>query len=163
GLVGHPYPQKSSARRAQYPSVNLLRISSTQDVPCGASSRLIRSWRTEGHSVMKQAIYFLASVLLLLAIFVAVERTSSPFFQSCISQRQNTNLIISYINCSGLLIERHGVGITALATLIIAAFTCTLWLATNSQAQLTRETLIADKRAFVFAVGVRSFYEPDPT
>ncbi|MGD0335031.1 MAG: hypothetical protein ABSA90_17535 [Xanthobacteraceae bacterium] len=124
--------------------------------------------------MLRQATYFLALIIVLLAIFVAVERTSSPFFQGCINNQQNANansaakdepssygtILASYVACSGRFIEGHGVGITALATFIIAAFTGTLWLATSQQAQLTREAFIADKRAFVFAKGLLSFYEP---
>jgi hypothetical protein len=44
-------------------------------------------------------------------------------------------------------------GITAGATAAIAAFTIVLVLVTNRQAKLTKEALIVDKRAFVFATG----------
>jgi hypothetical protein len=112
-----------------------------------------------------------------MAIFLVVERTSSPFFQSCINDQQNAKsnsatkeqpasygtILTSYVNCSGRFIEGHSVGITALATIIIAAFTCTLWIATSQQAQLTREALVADKRAFVFPTGFRQYWELDQT
>ena len=125
--------------------------------------------------MLKQAAYFLISIVVLLALFVAIERTSSPFFQSCITDQQETKsdtaskenpssdgtILTRYVNCSGRFIEGHGVGITALATVIIAAFTCTLWIATSQQAQLTREAFIADKRAFVFASGIQPVFEPD--
>jgi hypothetical protein len=45
--------------------------------------------------------------------------------------------------------------ITACASAVIAAFTATLWFATREQGKLTKETLIADKRAFVFAAGIK--------
>ncbi len=54
-------------------------------------------------------------------------------------------------------------GVTACATVIIALFTFTLWRATTRQGKLTKEALIADKRAFVFANDVSSFWELDPT
>lgn len=125
--------------------------------------------------MLRQAVNFLAVIVVLLAIFVLVERTSSPFFQSCIRNQQNSAsdptaknnppsygaIVVKYVACSGLFIERHGVGFTALATFIIAAFTCTLWLATSRQAELTREALVADKAAFVFPIGFNQFWEPD--
>lgn len=113
--------------------------------------------------MLKQASYFLASMLVLLAIFVAAERTSSPFFEGCINQQQDVTFVVRYVKCSGLFVERHGVGISALAAIIIAAFTCTLWLATTEQARLTRNAFIADKRAFVFAKGIQPLWELDPT
>lgn len=63
------------------------------------------------------------------------------------------------IRCSGDFIDLHGSGITALATLVIAAFTGTLWRATSLQASLTKEALIADKRAFIFADSLFSLWE----
>jgi hypothetical protein len=127
--------------------------------------------------MLKQATYFLASLIILLAIFAGGERTSSPFFQSCISEQQNSKsdaatknqpsgygtIVTSYVNCSGQFIERHGVGITALATFMIAAFTCTLWLTSSTQAKLTKEALIADKSAFVFPYDFGQYWEFDIT
>ena len=69
--------------------------------------------------------------------------------------------IDSYVRCTGRFVKTYEAAIAALATIIIAAFTCTLWIATSQQAQLTREAFIADKRAFVFAAGVQAMYEPD--
>jgi hypothetical protein len=65
-------------------------------------------------------------------------------------------VIISFIN------SNNG-GITALATVVIAAFTITLWLATSRQAELTREALIANKRAFVYPISISQFFEPANT
>jgi hypothetical protein len=125
--------------------------------------------------MLKQATYFLASIIALLVIFVAAERTSSPFFEHCIAEQQNAKsdaatkdqpsgygtTLTSYVNCSGQFIERHGVGFTALATFMIAAFTCTLWLASSKQAELTKEALIADKAAFAFPVNYSQYWELD--
>jgi hypothetical protein len=58
-------------------------------------------------------------------------------------------------------LDSNNGAITALATIVIAAFTGTLYIATNRQVQLTREAFVADKRAFVFASGVFGFYEFD--
>jgi hypothetical protein len=49
--------------------------------------------------------------------------------------------------------------ITAAATAAIAVFTIVLVAVTNRQAKLTKEALIADKQAFVFAEGIFSNWE----
>lgn len=59
-------------------------------------------------------------------------------------------------------IEAHESLITALATIAIASFTGTLWYSTRTLGVLTKEALIADKRAFVFADGIGQFWELDP-
>ena len=110
-----------------------------------------------------------------MAIFVASERAFAPSFQGCINEQQNPKpnssteeqpssfraTVAIYADCSGRFIDAHHDGITALATVVIAAFTCTLWLATSRQAELTKEALIADKRAFVFATGITPMWELD--
>jgi hypothetical protein len=53
--------------------------------------------------------------------------------------------------------------ISALATVVIAAFTITLWVATSRQAELTREALIANKRAFVYATNIFQAFDQDKT
>ena len=68
---------------------------------------------------------------------------------------------VSYVRCTGEYVETNKEGITALAMIAIAAFTCTLWLATSRQALLTREALVADKKAFVFPIGLNQSYEKD--
>lgn len=111
----------------------------------------------------------------MVAAFVASERAFSPFFQSCISENQNTDknsvtkeqpsrfgfAVIQYVRCSGRFVEGHGVGITALASIAIAAFTGTLWFATRTQARWTKEALFVDKRAFVFASSIYPSWELD--
>ncbi|MSO69727.1 MAG: hypothetical protein EXQ98_05550 [Alphaproteobacteria bacterium] len=47
--------------------------------------------------------------------------------------------------------------------MLLAAFTGTLWFATTTQARLAKEALIANKRAFLFAVDLRYEYEIDAT
>jgi hypothetical protein len=61
-------------------------------------------------------------------------------------------VIVSFINSNN---------ISALATVVIAAFTITLWVATSRQAGLTREALIANKRAFVYAVNIFQSFDYD--
>jgi hypothetical protein len=117
-----------------------------------------------------------ASIIILLAALYYVESAFSPVFQNCIAKHKqsdekttNENDVASIIAaidrnipCSGEFIDAHSGAITALATIVIAAFSVTLWIATSTQAQLTREAFIADKRAFVFASGIQPLYEPDP-
>lgn len=103
----------------------------------------------------KQIALVLVAFVAIVAIFVFVERAFSPTFQKCIATD-------SYVRCSAVLVKNYEASITALATIIIAAFTGTLWIATSHQAELTRRTLIADKRAFVFAAGIVGIYELDP-
>lgn len=113
--------------------------------------------------MLKQAALFLAFFIFLVAAFVIGERSFSPVFQCCIDQNKNTNagattkenpatfgtVASSYIRCSGEFIESHNGGITALATLVIAAFTGTLWISTSKQARLTRESIDLARNEFI--------------
>lgn len=119
---------------------------------------------------------FLSALLLGLAAFVAVEAAFSPGFQDCIGGAQNPynsnppeqhaprfkpGSPTAFVECTGGYVQSYGVAIGALGTLVIAAFTYTLWVATSRQAQLTRDAMIADQRAFVFASGIGSYWERD--
>jgi hypothetical protein len=119
----------------------------------------------------------LLAIVAIVAIFVFAERAFSPTFQQCVATHQNNKqtsasdenpfslkiAINDYVRCSARLVKVYEASITALGTIIIAAFTGTLWIATSTQARLTREAFIADKRAFVFASGIQPLYEPDVT
>ena len=123
--------------------------------------------------MLKQSLYFASFVIILLAVSLVGERSFSPTFQRCISGDNSSrsdnptnespsdlNAQVSvYAQCSGRFLDLHGAGLTAIATIVIAAFTGTLWVATSRQAQLTREALIADKRAFVFPVDIVPQYD----
>jgi hypothetical protein len=113
--------------------------------------------------MLKSATSFLAFVIVILTIFLVSERTLSPSFSTCIAGGPSgfAAIVGAHVSCSGDLFERHGNGITALATLAIAAFTGTLWFATSQQVRLTKEALIADKRAFVYATGPFQLFELD--
>ena len=50
----------------------------------------------------------------------------------------------------GDFLDAHNGTITALATIVIAAFTAILTIVTNRQARLTKEALVTTERAFVF-------------
>jgi hypothetical protein len=113
--------------------------------------------------MLKQAAYFLAFFIFFAGTFVLAERAFSPVFQSCINQDKNTNTeattennpsfgtVSVYVGCSGEFIERHDGAITAISTIIIAAFTGTLWMATSglldSAVTQSRHTEIAAKAA----------------
>src|SRR5262249_27307104 len=111
----------------------------------------------------KQIAFLLAIFVVLCALFVIAERTFSPSFQQCVGAAEENpsayGVTVSYAGCTARILQSYEALITALATIVIAAFTGTLWWATRKQAELTREALIADKRAFVFAVGIAPFWE----
>jgi len=115
-----------------------------------------------------------ALFVIICAVFLYFERSFSPTFQQCTSGQENSaqtsaaekqpsffgTTVDTYVRCTGLFFENNSEAVTALATLIIAIFTFTLWRATSTQARLTREALIADKRAFVFAESFSPLWEP---
>jgi hypothetical protein len=125
----------------------------------------------------QQMLKVLVAFAIIVAAFVFVERTFSPSFQQCIASQENKDAsgasenhpsifgitIDLYVRCTGEFIKESGEAITALATIVIAAFTATLWDATSKQGRLTREALIAERRAFVFAINFTQFWERDPT
>src|SRR5436190_374383 len=125
----------------------------------------------------RQVAFLLATLILFVLALVFVERVFSPSFQQCINQNNSTKAgtadketnapssttIFNYVRCTGEFLDQSEGTVTAIATIVIAAFTCTLWIATSQQALLTREAFIADKRAFVFASGIQPLYEPDVT
>jgi hypothetical protein len=87
--------------------------------------------------MFRQSLYFLFFLLLLAAAFVASARSFSPTFQSCIQGHEESNkedateknpstfggTVTTYGHCTGEFIEKHDGALTALGTLIIAAFT----------------------------------------
>jgi hypothetical protein len=124
----------------------------------------------------KQISLLFVTLVIFVAAFVFFERTFSPSFQQCIASQENKDVSGTaekhpsifgvttdlYVRCTGEFIKESGEAITALATVVIAAFTCTLWIATSKQGELTREALVADKRAFVFATTLTRYWEFDP-
>jgi hypothetical protein len=83
--------------------------------------------------MFRQFLIFLLAVLIIVAVFVTGEWLLSQSFNQCINEGTSGNVVIAYAECSGKFIEAHYGAITALATIIIAAFTATLWYATNKQ------------------------------
>jgi hypothetical protein len=115
----------------------------------------------------RSVLTFTAATLLLLFAFIASERGFAPSFIECLNRDGQSaaasvgTVASAYVSCTGIFVDANSQGITALATLVIAAFTATLWLATSRQARLTREAFVADKRAFVFATGFNQVWEQD--
>jgi hypothetical protein len=123
--------------------------------------------------MLRQAVLF-SSILLAMALaLVLLERPFSPSFQKCISwnaqgdkesaSEKNPSgfavTVVSYVQCSGAFLDRHAASIAALATIIIAAFTGTLWRATSLQASLTEDALVAGNKAFISCSGVSAYFE----
>ena len=119
--------------------------------------------------VRQSLLMFTAATLLLLFSFIAIERGFSLSFNRCLNpEGENAaagfgSAVSSYASCTGTFVDVNSGGITALATLVIAAFTATLWGATSRRARLTREAFVADQRAFVFATSFRQLWESDKT
>jgi len=119
--------------------------------------------------MLRSASVFVVSIIVLLAAFYFAERSFSPVFQACVEKYQAAelsriaedditgrwiSLVEKSIRCSGEFVEANSAAITALAAILVAAFTVTLWIATGRQASLTRQAVMAGKRAFVFPNGV---------
>jgi hypothetical protein len=118
----------------------------------------------------RSLLIFATTAVSLFLLFIALERGFSSSFEACINHEgektaeEHSGLgstVGAYVHCTGSFIDNNNGGITALATLVIAAFTATLWLATSRQAELTKEAFIADRRAFIFATGFTQTWEED--
>lgn len=108
---------------------------------------------------------------------IALARNQSPAFETCMSNqaaksstaqeiKSPADTVVPFIQrwpisirCTGAFLDENNAPIAAFATLVIAVFTIVLAVATSRQADLTREALIADKRAFVFAVQISPVWE----
>jgi hypothetical protein len=105
--------------------------------------------------MLKYIATFFVLLLVFSAIFVTAEKKLSPFFQSCISEQQIDkddslgSTVTNYTRCTVRFVDGHGVGIIALASLVIAAFTGTLWIATIQQGQLTFAALELARKEFI--------------
>lgn len=110
--------------------------------------------------MLKHIATFFAVLLVFGAIFLLAEKQFSPFFQSCESQesegqqtaKQSSGslaVIIPYARCTSRFVGAHGVAIAALASLVIAAFTGTLWIATIQQGKLTFDSLELARKEFI--------------
>lgn len=96
---------------------------------------------------------------MLAAGFLVLAELFSPKFQECVTQyNKNENStsqdknptgfrVIPTVSCLGDFIDKNSGGLTALATMIIAAFTFTLWRATTEQGILTRDAINQARQA----------------
>ena len=124
----------------------------------------------------KLRIWGLRAALLLATVLLACWTVAaSDSFQACVEEQQHhtppkteegaRQIVMAGVQrsfrCSGEFIEANNAAITALATAIIAAFTITLWRATTEQGRLTKQALVADKRAFVYAINIFPTWEKD--
>jgi hypothetical protein len=116
----------------------------------------------------KRAGLFLGAVLVTTSLFVSVE-SSAPSFQRCIREykrdhnptsaqqtpsKPKTVVVQTFIVCSGRFSDAHSGGITALASILIAAFTATLWITNGRQLRLARDEFNATHRPKII---VRNF------
>src|ERR1700693_2214034 len=111
--------------------------------------------------MLKELLLIPLAIAACLFVFLATERAFSPSFQACINQNPhndrpqtaeehnsgiNVAIISAYALCTGKFVTDEHDGIIALGTLLIAAFTAVLWIATSRQARLTKEAFISEKR-----------------
>lgn len=94
---------------------------------------------------MKIPIIVAAILAPVLAVFALIG-TLSPSYQKCVVDHLHETVASSphiplFLLCEGAFIDENNGTLTALATIAIAGFTLTLWLATTEQGRLTRETL----------------------
>jgi hypothetical protein len=112
--------------------------------------------------MLRNSLIFLISFCLAITIFVWAENQFAPSFQACIGQNASeqggenaknigngiASIAKSQAICSLRLIDRHNGFFAALAALVVAAFTFTLWIATSKQAGLTFESLKLAREEF---------------
>jgi hypothetical protein len=129
---------------------------------------------------MKKSTIWLGGIVLgAFLIFGILTPIFSPTFQKCkaeysqnkdstSSEKDPTGFgMVGYVECIGEFIDANDGGITALATIVIAAFTFTLWRATTEQGTLTRiaisdarESSNRELRAYISVViGTAAFQE----
>jgi len=126
--------------------------------------------------MLRKYLPLLSAIIFLLAAFVVAEFNFAQSFNTCINEnsaKESTNKAHQYTHaliitirstslCSARLIDTHNGFFAAFASLVIAAFTFTLWRSSARQADLTREAMIAGERAFVFATGFNALWEIGP-
>jgi hypothetical protein len=109
----------------------------------------------------------LISFAVILSLFVFTENEVAPHFQTCVSQdtadqgnetaENKAPFIVGVIKaqaiCSLGLVDRHNGFFAALAGIAVAAFTFTLWVATDQLAKSGQKVFEATERAFVFLDG----------
>jgi len=132
----------------------------------------------ENHKALRSALIFLAAIFVSLAIFLFGETFSSSF-ETCVNKEtanesqqasKEYDSPISIIGirsrCTAGFIRSHNGEITALATLIMAAFTGTLWWAAagqydllEKQIDLARDEFISSHRPKIIVHSVELAYD----
>lgn len=116
-----------------------------------------------------------ATIVAFLAFFLSAENSIAPRFHKCISQvsayqaakdaYQHGFIILNLVRAQGIcslsLIDKHNGFFALLGTIVIAIFAVVLAGATERQVRLTKESLVADKKAFVYATGPAQFWTMD--
>jgi hypothetical protein len=103
--------------------------------------------------------------IVILSLIYALYKDSFPHIEICerATDQNGPQNCATYppIRAAVAYIEVHNGLITAISTIVIALFTGTLWSSTRAQGRLTEETLIAGRRAFVFATGLVPSFDRD--
>jgi len=128
-----------------------------------------------GEEMGSRVLGWSLGILLIWSLFIL--RNDSTTFQQCVSQQAQQEIATQQVKgsaslrvpllqgrpveltCTGAFLNGNGPALNAIGTLVIAIFTIVLAIVTNRQAALTKEALIADKRAFVFPIGIQSLWE----
>jgi hypothetical protein len=113
-----------------------------------------------GVEMLRGLLLFVLILLIFLGLFFLVESQFSSVFSTCLAA-EGGQLARSHLRCTGKFIDENTAALTAIGTLVIAAFTGTLWMATSRQARLASDTLIANQRAFVFVPNISPLWELD--
>src|ERR1700738_493092 len=111
----------------------------------------------------------IAALLVCLSVFAWIQTFASSF-QNCVSEHtghyaqeatKEKNSIIKvfvFSRCSARFVEEHNGGVTALATLIIAAFTATIWAINWGQLRHSHQV----ERAYISVDVVPQFHKTEP-
>ena len=123
-------------------------------------------------TALRQTAIFLIAATAAVLIFVLVE-SFSPFFQRCLNaysahdqadrddkHPEHPGTIVVYAVCSGEFSDHHAGGLTALASILIAAFTATLWITTGRQLRLARDEFNATHRPHIKVLQFETVTEP---
>jgi hypothetical protein len=117
----------------------------------------------------RDAVAAVVALLIALAVLVGAENEIIPSFHACVGQHssqqgaestypQAINIVRTVkvqSLCSVYLVDRHAGFFATLATLSIASFTFTLWLATNKLWVASENTAKRQLRAYVFICDAR--------
>jgi hypothetical protein len=117
--------------------------------------------------MLRKGMIVLVSLAFVLTFFVWAENEIAQSFQTCVTEkaakessehsRNQSNSVAVIIKtqalCSLRLVDAHNGFFAALAAILVAAFTFTLWIATDQLAKSGQRIFEATERAFVFLDG----------